>query len=374
MSKEDKVTELTSPSTQAAYREYSSMRRQVDRKESESHEMLLGSGGKRPKKFFGWYMTKKQRVLAIITLVMLVLLLVLFIVWFVVLPAIVRHYTNSVQIAINYMDILNIPDSKTLAVNVSLNIQHDVAMAATTNPTVVSLLYDGAEFVMLPFPGLDINSGSQSYNISIEADIPITDQNVFNAMLVAAINEAEIKFTAIASLEARALGMSFTDLSLERDLTFEGFNAFSDPNPTIEEIELTACSESEYELNINVVLNNSARLGLEGIGEFNMSLYSGQQYLGYALSQKPDLGIPRGVSNQSFSVIVDATAVSISSMLVSGLTSSSHFFIVGDNPYVTTHDQFTQALSNVNMSVPSAKGSFTNMKVGPTCNLLSLLG
>ncbi|CAI5736470.1 unnamed protein product [Peronospora destructor] len=185
-------------------------------------------------------------------------------------------------------------------------------------------------------------------------------------------DEAEIKLTVIASLEAQALGMFFTDL--KRDLTAEGFDSFSDPKPTIEEIKLAACSASEYELNINVVLNNAARLVLEEIGELNMNLYSGQQYLGYALSQKPDLGIPRGVSNQSFSVTVDAIAVSISSMLVSGLTSSSHLFIVGDNPYVTIHEQFTEALSKVNLSVPSTKGSFTNIKVGPTCNLLSLIG
>eukprot|EP00644_Phytophthora_capsici_P002826 jgi/Phyca11/510231/fgenesh2_kg.PHYCAscaffold_55_\ len=104
-----------------------------------------------------------------------------------------------------------------------------------------------------------------------------------------------------------------------------------------------------------------------------MSLYYGQQYLGYALSQKPELGIPRGVSDQSYLITVDANAVSITSMLISALAGSTQFYIVGNNPYVTNHGQFVEALSNVNMSVPSSSGSLSNLNFGESCSIISLL-
>ncbi|POM75611.1 Hypothetical protein PHPALM_7267 [Phytophthora palmivora] len=203
--------------------------------------------------------------------------------------------------------------------------------------------------------------------------MPITNLKAFNAMSDALMKEAEITLTSTASLEVHALGMSFSDLSFERDLPIEGFTGFSDPEPVIEKIELTTCTSSEYLININVTLNNTARMGLDCIGALNMSLYYGQDYLGYAVSQKPELGIPRGVSDQAYLITVDANDVSISSMVLSALTGSTQFYIVGNNPYVTTHGQFVEALSNVNMSVPSSSGSLTNLDIGSSCNLLSLL-
>ncbi|KAE9102258.1 hypothetical protein PF010_g14164 [Phytophthora fragariae] len=379
MSKDLEVTEATSHNMQVAYREPASVRLNVDgarlkeRKESESHDILLGPDDKPLKKFLWWYMTKKQRILVIVGLVVLLLVVLFLIGWFAIIPAIIRHYASSVQMTLNYMDVVSILENSTLTVDLSLDIQHDVGIAATTDNTTVSLLFDGAVFATLPFSGLDIKTGSQDYNITIDTDMPITDQSVFNTMSNALMNEAEIALMATASLNVRALGMSFSDLSFERDLPLEGFTGFSDPKPVIENIELTTCTSSEYMININVTLDNTARMGQDGIGALNMSLYYGQQYIGYALSLKPELGIPRGVSDQSYLITVDANVVSISSMMLSALAGSTQFYLVGNNPYVTTHGQFVEALNNVNMSVPSSSGSLTNMNIGSSCSLVSLL-
>ncbi|KAG3118975.1 hypothetical protein PI125_g2461 [Phytophthora idaei] len=353
MPKEHEIIEAMSPNSQMPYHDPSSVRLNdgngiKEMEESESNDVLLGPDGKPLKKFLWWHMTKKQRILVFVGLVLLVLIALLLITWLAIIPAVIRHYANSVQMTLNYMDIMKIPDNKTLTVDISLNIQHDVGIAATTDSTTVSLLFAGAEFATLPFPGLDIKTGSKDYNITIATDMPLTDLNVFNAMSDALMNETEITLTASASLDIRALGMSFNDLSFNRNLPLEGFGDFTDPEPVIENIELTTCTSSEYLLNIN-------------------------QYLGYALSQKPDLGIPRGVSDQSFLVTIDAEDVSISTMVLSALASSTQFYIVGNNPYVTTHGQFVEALSSVNMSVPSSSGSLTNMKMGSSCSLASLL-
>ncbi|KAE8915394.1 hypothetical protein PF005_g14484 [Phytophthora fragariae] len=379
MSKDLEVTEATSHNMQVAYREPASVRLNVDgarlkeRKESESHDILLGPDDKPLKKFLWWYMTKKQRILVIVGLVVLLLVVLFLIGWFAIIPAIIRHYASSVQMTLNYMDVVSILENSTLTVDLSLDIQHDVGIAATTDNTTVSLLFDGAVFATLPFSGLDIKTGSQDYNITIDTDMPITDQSVFNTMSNALMNEAEIALMATASLNVRALGMSFSDLSFERELPLEGFTGFSDPKPVIENIELTTCTSSEYMININVTLDNTARMGQDGIGALNMSLYYGQQYIGYALSLKPELGIPRGVSDQSYLITVDANVVSISSMMLSALAGSTQFYLVGNNPYVTTHGQFVEALNNVNMSVPSSSGSLTNMNIGSSCSLVSLL-
>ncbi|KUF81327.1 hypothetical protein AM587_10016536 [Phytophthora nicotianae] len=370
--------EATSPNAQTPYRDPSSVILNdsigvKEMKESESHDVLLGPDDKPLKKFLWWHMTKKQRILVILGLILLLLVVLLLITWFAIIPAVIRHYAKSVQMNLNYMDIVKIPDNRTLNVDINLNIQHDVGIAATTDNTTVSLLFGGAVFATLPFPGLDIKTGSQDYNITIVTDMPLTDLNAFNAMSVALMNEAEIILTASASLDIHALGMSFDVDDFNRDLPLEGFTGFTDPEPVIENMELTTCTSSEYLVNINVTLDNTARVGLDGIGVLNMSLYYGQQHLGYALSQKPELGIPRGVSEQSFVITIDAEEVSISSMVLSALAGSTQFYIVGNNPYVTTHGQFLEALSNVNMSVPSSSGSLTEMNIGSSCSLLSLL-
>ncbi|KAL3666946.1 hypothetical protein V7S43_007893 [Phytophthora oleae] len=356
---------------QVAYRDLSSVRLNADDNNTkEGESLLLGQDGKPLKRFLWWHMTKKQRILVIVGLVLLLLLILLLIAWFVIAPAIIRHYASSVQMKLNYMDVVKIPDNETLTVDVNLNIQHDVGIAATTENTTVSLLYDGVVFATLSFPGLDIDTGSQNYNITINANMPLTNLTAFNAMSKALVNEAEITLTSTASLTAHAWGMDFDGINFERELPLEGFTGFSDPEPVIENIELTSCSSSEYLININVTLDNTARMGLDGIGALNMSLYYGQQYLGYALSQKPELGIPRGVSDQAYLITVDANVVSITSMLVSALAGSTQFYIVGNNPYVTTHGQFAEALNNVNMSVPS---SSSNLNFGASCSLVSLL-
>ncbi|OWZ23320.1 hypothetical protein PHMEG_0001828 [Phytophthora megakarya] len=355
----------SSPTTQVAYHEASE-------KESESHDVLLAPDKPR-KKFFWWHMTKKQRILVILGLVLLLLLLLFLILWFAVIPAVIRHYVRSVKLSVNYMDVVRIPDNNTITVDLSLNIQHDIGIAATTDNTTVSMLYGGAEFATLPFPGLRLKTGFQNYNLTIDADMPITDLEAFNAMADALMKESEITLTSIASLDINGLGMSFHDLKLKRDLPVEGFVGFSDPEPVIENIELATCSSSEYLININVTLNNTAQMGLDGIGVLNVSVYNGQEYLGYALSQKPELGIPRGMSNQSYRITMDADNVSISSLILSALAGSVQFYIVGNNPYVTTHGQFKEALTNVNMSVPASAGALATMKVGPSCNLSSLL-
>ncbi|GMF47450.1 unnamed protein product [Phytophthora fragariaefolia] len=377
MSKEHEATEVTSPSTHMAYHEPASVQLNVagvSLKESESLDAGLERDDKPLKKFLWWYMPKKQLTLVVVGLALLLLVVLFVIVWFAIIPATIRHYASSVQMTLNYMDIVNIPDNSTLTVDLSLNIQHNVGIAATTGNTTVSLLFGGAIFATLPFPGLDMKTGSQDYNITIYTDMFITNQSAFNAMSDALMNEAEILFTVTASLDARALGISFSGLSFNRELPLEGFTGFSDPEPVIENIELTTCTSSEYLININVTLDNTARMGLDGIGALNMSVYYKQDYLGYALSQKPELGIPRGVNAQSFLVTVNANTVSITSMMLTALTGSAQFYIVGNNSYVTTHGQFIEALSNVNMSVPSSSGSFTNLNIGPSCSLVSLLG
>ncbi|KAF4314733.1 hypothetical protein JM18_009750, partial [Phytophthora kernoviae] len=327
-----------------------------ERKDSatQAHVALLAPDGSPLKKFLWWRITKRQRILIIVALILLLLIVLILIGWFAIIPAIIRHCVRSAKLTLNYMDIVGIPDNTTLTVGLSLNVRHNVGIAATTDNTTASLLFDGAVFATLPFPGLNIKTGSQNYNLTINTAMKIVDQSVFNAMSSALINEPEITLIVSAALDARALGISFGGLRFERRLPLEGFSGFSDPEPVIENIELTSCTSTEYLLDINVTLDNTARMGLDGIGALNMSLYYGQQYLGYALSQEPELGIPRGVSDQSYLVTMDANAISISSMVLSALGSNTPFYIVGDNPYVTTFGQFEVALTMVNMSIPSS--------------------
>ncbi|RLN46539.1 hypothetical protein BBJ28_00012343, partial [Nothophytophthora sp. Chile5] len=308
----------TSPELHTAYHEPASAYVDVlpgsdatlkGQKESNVVQAPAGSRGEATlKKFLCWRMSKKRRVIVIVALVLLLLLVLFLIVWFAIIPAMIRHYTKSIEVSLNYMDVVNISDASTMSVELSLQLQHDMGVAASTDATTASLLFDGSEFATMVFPALHLARGKQDYALTIDSDMEITDQSAFNAMAKAVMTSASITLETSASLDAHALGMAFNGIKFDHELTVDGFAGFSDPAPEIESINLASCSSTQDLINVDVMLNNTARMGLDGIGALNMSLYLGQTYLGYAISQKPELGIPRGVSDQIFRVTMDPTA------------------------------------------------------------------
>ncbi|RLN21600.1 hypothetical protein BBJ28_00007653, partial [Nothophytophthora sp. Chile5] len=354
------VDASTSPESHAAYHEPASAHVDVlprsdatlkGQKEGTAQALAGSRGETTLKKFLCWRMSKKQRVFVIVALVLLLLLVLFLIVWFAIIPAMIRHYTKSIEVSLNYMDVVNISDASTMSVELSLRLQHDMGVAASSDATTASLLFNGSEFATLVFPALQLARGKQDYDLNIYSDMEITDESAFNAMAKTVMTSASITLETSASLDAHALGMAFNGIKFSHELTVDGFAGFSDPAPEIKSIHLKSCSSAQDLIDVDVTLNNTARMGLDGIGALNMSLYLDQTYLGYAISQKPELGIPRGVSDQIFQVTMDPTAVSLSSVVVEIVAGKAQFFIVGDNPYATTHSQFMEALQSVNMSV-----------------------
>ncbi|GMF26750.1 unnamed protein product [Phytophthora lilii] len=323
-------------------------------------------------KFFKWHMTRKQRILLISGLVIILLAVILLVVFLAVIPAVIQHYVNSVDLTINYLDVKGVPTDSTLKVELSLNVQHDIGIAASTEDITASLLFGGVAFGSVVIPGLDIKTGEQNYNLTVDGTMTLTDVDAFNAMAEGLVENAKVSLGAKATIKAHALGLTYGGLDMKRTLELNGFNQFSKPAPVIDYINWFGCTNDVYQMDINVTLTNPATMGLDGIGALNLSMYYADTYLGYAESLKPELGLPRGESVQLFRTTVPQSSTALKSMAMGVLAGSAQFYITGDNPYSTKYTQFQEAISKVNMSVVYTDG-LAKMGLNTSCNVLSLL-
>ncbi|KAE8915395.1 hypothetical protein PF005_g14485 [Phytophthora fragariae] len=324
-------------------------------------------------KFLKWHMTRKQRILLLICgLVIILLAVILLVVFLAVIPAVIQHYVNSVDLTINYLDVKGVPSDSTLTVELSLNVQHDIGISASTDDITASLLYGGVAFGSVVIPGLDIKTGEQDYNLTVDGTLTLTDVDTFNLMAEGLVKDAEVSLGAKASIKAHALGLTYGGLSLDRTLPINGFNQFSDPVPEIDYIDWFGCTNDVYQMDINVTLYNPATMGLDGIGTLNLSLYYSDSYLGYAESLKPELGLPRGESVQLFRATVPQDSTALKAMALGVAAKKAQFYITGDNPYSTQYSQFQEAISQVNMSILYTAG-LASLGFNTSCNILSIL-
>ncbi|KAG2511651.1 hypothetical protein JM16_008178 [Phytophthora kernoviae] len=335
--------EIHTPVAEAHYNDETALRLDVSTPDAdnkkEDHDGLAPADRV---KFLKWYMTRKQRIFLIAGLVVLFLAVILLIVFLAIVPAIIQHY-------------------------------HDIGIAATTNDITASLVYDGVTFGTVVIPGLNIKTGEQNYNLTVDGVMTLTDIDSFNLMAEAMVEDAEVSLEGSATIKAHAIGLTYGGLDFKRTLTLDGFNQFSDPAPEIDYINWWGCQNGVYNMDINVTLDNSATMGLDGIGALNLSLYYADSYLGYAESLKPELGLPRGESVQVFRATVPQTSTALLTMAMGVIGGSAQFYITGDNPYSTEYTQFAEAISKVNMSILYTDG-LNSLGLNTSCDILSLLG
>ncbi|ETM45112.1 hypothetical protein L914_09721 [Phytophthora nicotianae] len=323
----------------------------------DDEDIALDKNGRPMVKCFRWRMSRRKRLCIIFGLILLFIGVALLLVFLVIIPAIIRHYMDKVVLTINYMDVTDIPNDSEIDVTFSVNLQHDVPVSARTDEVTASLIYDGVVFGTAAVEGQHIKSGNQNYNLTMNTTMVISDMDAFNAMAEAMMQNETVPITISADIDAHAMGLSFNNLDFERTLTLIGFNNFAEIDLEAQHIDLWGCRDGIYEMDVNASVYNPSTMGLQGIGPLNMSVYYNSSYLGYAYSEKPDLGMPRGLSNQTFRVVMSETSSALEGVINGFLSGRSiEVDIRGDNPYSTEYMQFKKALSMVNLTVEYADG------------------
>ncbi|GMF26767.1 unnamed protein product [Phytophthora lilii] len=318
----------------------------------DDEEIPLDKNGRPMVKFFRWRMTRRRRWCIIIGSTLLLIVIVLLLIFLVIIPALIQHYMNEVVFTINYMDVTEIPNDSEIDVTYSVNLQYDVPVSATTKKATASLIYSGTTFGTAEIPAQDLDSGNQNYNLTMETTMVITDADTFNAIAEAMMQDETVPITAKAKVDAHAWGLPFNNINFERTLSLVGFNKFQDLDLEIQHIDLWGCSDGIYELDANASVNNPSSMGLQGIGALNMSVYYNSSYLGYAYSLKPELGMPRGLSNQTFRVVMLEDSPALTGVINGFLgTAGVKVNVRGDNPYSTEYTQFKEAMGKVNLTV-----------------------
>ncbi|RLN05660.1 hypothetical protein BBJ28_00004693 [Nothophytophthora sp. Chile5] len=321
------------------------------------------------KKFLWWRITKKQRIYAILGLVLLLLVVIILIVWFVVVKAIFQHYVDKVEMTVNYLDIKQIEDQTILGGEMSLHMKHDINLNSKTDATTATLLYDGSAFATMEFPAMTIEKGPQEYDLNITGDVTVIDSDVFIAMSAGVMDLASVVLDASATVKAHGMGISYGGLDFTRELTFDGLNNFRDPLTVIDHIDFWGCTDEGWTMDIDVNVTNVSQMGLDGIGYLNLTLYVDQEYLGYLSGQTPDVGVPRGVSTETFRLFVDVTDHSTMVKMVTALIDGHvQYFITGESQYATGYTLFKDALSIMNMSIVYEDG-LDRIDLNTSCDL-----
>ncbi|KAG3034976.1 hypothetical protein JG687_00000691 [Phytophthora cactorum] len=339
-------------------------------------DIPLDKNGRPMVKFFRWRMSRRKRLCIIIGLILLVIGIVLLLVFLVVIPAIIRYYMDKVVLTINYMDVTDIPNDSDIDVTFSVNLQHDMPVSARTDEVTASLIYDGVVFGTAAIEGQHIKSGNQNYNLTMDTTMVISDMDAFDAMAEAMMQDETVPITISADIDAHAMGLSFNNLDFEHTLSLVGFNYFEELDVEVQHIDLWGCSDGIYEMDVNASVNNPSTMGLQGIGALNMSVYYNSSYLGYAYSEKPELGMSRGLSNQTFRVVMSETSSALEGVIAGFLSGGSiEVNVRGDNPYSTGYVQFKEAMSKVNMTVEYDDG-LNKVSFNTSCvsSFLAVLG
>ncbi|KAF1776651.1 Protein of unknown function DUF3712 [Phytophthora cactorum] len=226
--------------------------------------------------------SRKAADFVILGIVVVLLVVLILIAWFVIVKAVFQHNVNKIKMSVNYLDINK----------------------STTKP-LYPLLYDGSTFATFEFPALTIDKGEQSYDLNITSDLIVTDADVFSSMSTAVMDDVAVVFDTTAKVKAHALGFSYGGLDFKRELSIEGFDNFRDPLTVIDHIDFWGCTDAGWTMDIDVNVTNISQMGLNGIGYLNLTLYVEQDYLGYLSGMTPEVGVPRGLSQQTFRLFVD---------------------------------------------------------------------
>ncbi|KAE9025058.1 hypothetical protein PR001_g12518 [Phytophthora rubi] len=199
------------------------------------------------------------------------------------------------------------------------------------------------------------------------------------------MQDETVPITAEAAVDAHAMGMSFNNLNFERTLSLVGFDKLQDLDLEVQHIDLWGCSDGVYDMDVNASINNPSTMGLQGIVHvwrealrtksngprhscrcsassaipdielgicsFEVEKVYNDSYLGYAYSEKPELGMPRGQSNQTFRVIMSEDSSALEGVITGFFSGGVEVNVRGDNPYSTEYTQFKEAIGKVNMTV-----------------------
>lgn len=333
----------------------------------------------RTKKFLYWRLTKPKWIGAIIGSVIVALALIIIILWFAVAVPLFQSNADKVHISLNNLDILSVAKGdnvRTLGVNMSLHLEHNLHVHAKTDATQAALLFDGETFAHVDLPVLDLKTGKQSWDLVIAGNADVTNADVFEKMASALLLSKNITVDASARLTARAFGLSKSGLKFDRSLEVTAINNFADPPTKVNKMTVSSCDSGTIKIAINATVTNPALVGFNGIGAVNLSLYFGNDYLGYAASSLPDLGIPRGVSQQLFDLVMQNTTeqLPVIAKMIKGITrGASQFWLTGGNDYSTQVGLLKKPLKNLNMSIYSNASLLNVVVLNPKCTDLLLL-
>lgn len=368
-----------SPSVDAHYRNSDALKVEVTAAgDIDKEHKEFDRQSPKTKKFLWWHLTKPKWIGAIVGSVIVGLVLLLIILWFAVAGPIFQSNADKVHITLNHLDILSIEkgdDVRTLGVEMSLHLEHNLHVHAKTDATQAALLFDGEAFANVDLPILDLKTGKQVWDLVISGSAAVTNAGVFEKMAAALVISKTITVDASARLTARAFGLSKGGLKFDRSLELAAINNFANPPTKVNKMTVTSCDAGTIQIAINATVTNAALVGLNGVGALNLSLYFGADYLGYAVSKLPDLGIPRGPTVQLFDLVMEnsTTHLPIIAKMVKGIAlGASQFWLTGGNAYATQVSLLKEPLKQLNMSIYSNTSLLSVIVQNPKCDLVSL--
>lgn len=297
---------------------------------------------------------------------------------FVIGKALVKRAMNHTKLSVNSIDLVGVPkepDATVFAVHISLRLDYFTPLNGIIKPSTATLTYAGNDFGSAKIPNIKLPKGHQDLNLDLNTSIEITKIPTLTRMSADMYTSKAISIESAAIIDTSVWGIRYEGNYLQRTFQLAGMNRLSTPPPKVNAIVLRHCSTTKYLIDIDATLDNISQLGFRNVGYLNMSVYYETQYLGYAMSGSPTQGLPRGESNQSFTVTIRNSPVTkqVINRMISGIMGNhAQFHIVGDHPYISPFKILQQALSTFNLSVLYTDG-MGKVRIDPDCDMSALV-
>jgi hypothetical protein len=307
--------------------------------------------------------------------ILLLIGLILILVVFVGGKSMAQREADKVKLSVDYIDFMSIdPSTNSVNVDLSLYMESDASKDVEIEPTIATLKYKDKEFATAEIPAQTLKKNVNKYHLQVQSNVKVTDLDVFADMNGDVINQNEVVFSGYAEVTIKVWGLTFSGIKIDRDIQVKGINDFN-PEPIVNVIDLNDCKGSTIKLSINATIDNQSQVGLNGVGVLNMSIYYRDDYLGYAISSDPNIGLPRGSHPQVFVATIQNSVTMlprITKMITGIISKDALFFIVGDNPYSSDVAMLQGALKSLNMSIHYTDG-LSKVKLDPKCDLINLI-
>eukprot|EP00656_Telonema_subtile_P050776 TRINITY_DN6662_c0_g1_i5.p1 TRINITY_DN6662_c0_g1~~TRINITY_DN6662_c0_g1_i5.p1 ORF type:complete len:351 (-),score=80.28 TRINITY_DN6662_c0_g1_i5:3-1055(-) len=156
-------------------------------------------------------------------------------------------------------------------------------VAANTHDATVSMKFNGEVVGSTTLPAQKLPAGGElELDLQQSVTVDPAQQAAFTKLSSALLNQEEVQLTMHAKVDVHALGLTLKGLTLDKQVSLNGFNGFKSPAPLVTRSAVVSTTKNTITMELDISLDNTASVAIGDLGPLSLSLHSGETHLGNA--------------------------------------------------------------------------------------------